>query len=511
MKRKHMKLHPALLLFILTIMTMIVSSVGSILNLEATYYNVNSATGALEENIVTINNLFNRTGLQYLLSNMLSNFTSFAPLGVLITGLMGVGVAYKSGFLNAFFTLITKDRSRKLFTFLVVFLGVISSMFFEVGYVVLIPIAAILFMNLGRHPAAGVCAAFAGISFGYGANIIVNGLDYLLKPYTQMATKILDSTYQVSTFGNMIFMIFATVFISYFGMLITEKYIVPRLGKYVMSEEEIVSDDVVTSREKKGVIIAVLSVVLVSLIFLYCLIPGLPFSGLFLNLNELSYVGQLFGTNSYFNKGAVLVFSALLGLAGVVYGARTNTIKNSKDLMDAMSYYLEGFASLLILIFFAAQFCLIFKETNIGVFIVASLTQMLEKLQLTGILLIVVSFLVILISSIFVPIAATKWAIMSPVMVPMFMQSSFTPEFAQAVFRAADSSVKGLTPLFTYFVILIGFLQIYNSKKKDMVTLIDAVSLMVPYAICFSILWLLIIIGFYIIGLPIGFNTGVMI
>ena len=173
------KIHPAIVLFILTIAIMIFSSVGSILNLEANYYNVNTATGGLESQVVTINNLFNRTGLQYLLSNMLSNFTSFAPLGVLIVGLMGVGVAYKSGFLNSFFKMITKDKSRKLFTFIVVFLGVISSMFFEVGYVVLIPVAAILFMNLGRHPSAGVCAAFAGVSFGYGANIIVKGLHYL--------------------------------------------------------------------------------------------------------------------------------------------------------------------------------------------------------------------------------------------------------------------------------------------------------------------------------------------
>jgi len=505
------KIHPAIVLFILTILMMVVSSVGSVLNLEATYYNVNSATGGLEPQVVTINNLFNRTGLQYLLSNMLSNFTSFAPLGVLIVGLMGVGVAYKSGFLNAFFKMITKDKSRKLFTFLVVFLGVISSMFFEVGYVVLIPVAAILFMNLGRHPSAGVCAAFAGISFGYGANIIVNGLDYLLLSYTRNATRILDSSYVVSTLGNLIFMIFATVLISYFGMMITERFIVPRLGKYTFSEEEMITNAELTKKEKKGVVIAVLSVLLVGLIFGYCLIPGLPFSGLFLDLKETSYLGQLFGSSAYFNKGAVVVFAGLLGLAGLVYGMRTNTIKNNKDLMNSMSYYLEGFASLLILVFFAAQFCLIFKETNIGVFIVASLSQLLEKLQLTGMLLIVVSFLIILISTIFVPVATTKWAILSPVIVPMFMQSSFTPEFAQAVFRAADSSVKGVTPLFTYFVILIGFLQIYNSKKKDMITLTDAMSLMVPYAICFSILWLLIILGFYIVGLPLGLNTGVMI
>lgn len=512
MKKKEVRLHPALLLFILTIIIMVVSSVGNILNLETTYYNVNSVTGDLETQVVTINNLFNRSGLQYLVSNMISNFINFAPLGTLIVGLMGVGVAYKSGFLNSFFKLVTKDKPKKLFTFLVVLLGVISSMFYEAAYVILIPLAAILFMNLGRHPSAGICAAFAGISFGYGANIVANGVDNTLITYTQNATKILDQNYVVSLHGNIIFMIFASLLIAYLGMIVTEKYVVPKLGRYTVSEEDDIDLSIeVSKKEKKGVVMALLSTLIVVLILAYCITPGLPFSGLFLNLNESNYVAQLFGDSSYFRQGSVLIFAVLLAFAGLIYGLRVKTIKNNKDIMNCMSYYLKGFSSLLVLIFFAAQFCLIFKETNIGVFIVVSLSELLGNMQLTGIILIIFTFIIIAISTFFVPALGTKWAILSPVIVPMFMQSSFTPEFSQAVFRAADSSVKGITPLFTYFVILIGFLQIYNSKKKDIITLTDAMSLMVPYTIAFSLLWLLIIIGFYVIGLPLGLNTGVML
>lgn len=512
MKKKEVRLHPALLLFILTIIIMVVSSVGNILNLETTYYNVNSVTGDLETQVVTINNLFNRTGLQYLVSNMINNFINFAPLGTLIVGLMGVGVAYKSGFLNSFFKMVTKDKPRKLFTFLVVLLGVISSMFYEAAYVILIPLAAILFMNLGRHPSAGICAAFAGISFGYGANIVANGVDNTLITYTQNATKILDQNYVVSLHGNIIFMIFATLLIAYLGMVVTEKYVVPKLGRYTIDEEDNIDlTTEVSKKEKKGVVMALLSTLIVVLILVYCITPGLPFSGLFLNLKEKTYVAQLFGDDSYFRQGSVLIFAVLLAFAGLIYGLRVKTIKNNKDIMNCMSYYLKGFSSLLVLIFFAAQFCLIFKETNIGVFIVVSLSELLGNMQLTGIVLIIFTFIIIAISTFFVPALGTKWAILSPVIVPMFMQSSFTPEFSQAVFRAADSSVKGITPLFTYFVILIGFLQIYNSKKKDIITLTDAMSLMVPYTIAFSILWFLIIIGFYIIGLPLGLNTGVML
>ena len=513
MRKKDLKLHPAILFLILTVIIMIISSVGSILNLEATYYNVNSVTGELETQVVTINNLFNRTGLQYLFSSMLNNFATFAPLSTLILGLMGVGVAYKSGFLNSLFKMIIHGRSKKIFTFIVVLVGVISSMFYESAYVIVLPVAAILFMNLGRHPACGVCAAFAGISFGYGANILVNGVDNILINYTQSATKILDSNYQVSLTGNLLFMMFATLLISYLGMIITEKYVVPKLGKYNLELEEgdIDLNAEVTKKEKKEVLVAILFTSILVFLLMYCIIPGLPFSGLLLDLKETRYIAQLFGDTSYFKQGSVLIFSSLFGFSGLVYGMIVKTIKNNKDLMNCMSYYLRGFSSLLILIFFAAQFCLIFKETNIGVFVVVSLTELMSNLQLTGIVLIILMFILVAIGSLFVPSISTKWAILSPVMVPMFMQSSFTPEFAQAVFRAADSSTKGITPLFTYFVILLGFLQIYNSKKKDIITLTDGMSLMLPYAVCFSIVWLLLVLAFYIIGLPLGFSTGVML
>ena len=510
-RKKEFRLHPALLFLALTILIMIVSSVGSLLNLETSYYTVNSVTGNLETKEVVINNLFNRTGIQYLISNMISNFVDFAPLGNLIVGLIGVGVAYKSGFLNSLFKILSKKISKKTFTFIVVLLGVLSSMFFEVGYVILIPIAAILFMNLGRHPSAGICAAFAGITFGYGANIVVNGLDSDLISYTQAATSVLDNSYVVNMSGNLLFMILSTIFLSYLGMIVTEKFIIPKLGRYTFDEEELNYSQEVTNREKKGVSIALLFSLLIVLILIYCIISGLPFSGLFLDLESDLYVEQLFGENSYFRQGVVFLFSALLIISGSIYGLRVKTIKNNRDLVDGMSYYLKDVASILVLIFFAAQFCLIFKQTNIGVFIVSSLAELLNSVKISGLLLVILTFVIVAISTVFVPVASTKWAILSPVLVPLFMQSSLTPEFAQAVFRAADSSVRGVTPLFTYFVILIGFLQIYNKRKNDVISLTDAISLMAPYALAFSILWFIIILAFYIIGIPIGIDVGVML
>ena len=509
--KKDIRLHPALLFFVLTIIIMIVSSIGGILNLEANYYNVNSVSGNLESKVVVINNLFNRTGIQYLISHMLSNFINFAPLGNLIIGLLGVGVAFKSGFLNSLFIILSKKVPKKMFTFLIVLLGILSSMFFEVGYVILIPIAAILFMNLGRHPSAGICAAFAGITFGYGANVVVNGLDSSLITYTQAATSILDKNYVVNLNGNLIFMVIATVFLSYLGMMVTERVIVPKLGRYNFDEEDPVYGEEVTKREVKGVSIALLSSLLIILVLIYCILPGLPLSGLFLDLKQDLYVNQLFGNGSYFGQGIVFLFSLLLIVSGTIYGLRVKTVKNNKDLVDGMSYYIKDVASILVLIFFASQFCMIFEKTNIGMFIVSSLTELVNSIEISGLLLVIFSFIIVAICTVFVPSAVTKWAILSPVLVPMFMQSSLTPEFAQAVFRAADSSVRGVTPLFSYFVVFIGFLQLYNKKKNDMISLTDAISLMAPYALVYAITWFIIILAFYIIGIPIGIGTGVML
>lgn len=511
MKKKKIRLHPALVFLILTIGIMIISSIGSILNLEASYYVVNEATGDLNSQVVNINNLFNRTGIQYLISNMLNNFINFAPLGNLIIGLLGVGVAYKSGYLNSLFKMIGERVPRRFLTFVVVLLGIIFSMFYEVGYVILIPMAAILFMNLGRHPSAGICAAFSGITFGYGANVIINRFDSMLTLYSNKASTILDSSYNVNLYGNIIFTAISMILVAYVGMFVTERFIIPKLGKYYFDEEEPSQEYVSSKKERKGVILSLGATLIVVILLVYCIIKGLPFSGLFLDLSQDKYVDMLFGEGSYFYQGSVTIFSFLLIFSSLIYGIRVGTIDDNRDLVDGMSYYLKDVASLLVLIFFASQFCLIFKETNIGLFIVASLSELLNTFQLTGLLLVIVTFVIVAICTFFVPMASTKWAMLSPVIVPLFMQSSMTPEFAEVVFRAADSSVKGLTPIFSYFVILIGFLHIYNKRKNDVITISDAMSLMVPYAIAFTILWLIIILAFYIIGIPIGIGTGVML
>ena len=319
-KKNKLRLHPALVFLILTLLVMVISCLGKILNLEASYYSVNEVTGDLTSQVVTINNLFNRTGLQYLISNMLNNFINFAPLGNLIIGLLGVGVAYKSGFLNSLFKMIAEKVPRRFLTFMVVFLGILFSMLYEVGYVILIPLAAILFMNIGRHPGAGICAAFSGITFGYGANFIINKLDSTLVSYASKSAKILDSSYVIHLTGNIVFTTVSTILLAYVGMVVTERFIIPKLGKYYFDEEEPSQNGVVSKRERKGVILSIGATCIVLLFLAYCLIKGLPFSGLLLDLSQNKYIDMLFGEGSYFYKGSVTIFSFILMFSGLIYG-----------------------------------------------------------------------------------------------------------------------------------------------------------------------------------------------
>ena len=233
------------------------------------------------------------------------------------------------------------------------------------------------------------------------------------------------------------------------------------------------------------------------------LIPGLPFSGILLDLSEKTYLKQVFGDNSYFQDGFTYMISLLLAIAGLAYASGSKSIKNSKDLTTKVVAYFNNIGELIMTIFFASQFIAIFKRSNIGTLILSILTNVVSKLSFSGIPLILLVMLVIAISGLFVTTANLKWTIISPVVVPMLMQSNVSPQFAQFVFRAADSMTKGITPLLAYFSIFIAYLNIYNTDKKH-ITIKSAISYIMPYCLIISLFWILIIIGWYILGAPIG-------
>ena len=221
-------------------------------------------------------------------------------------------------------------------------------------------------------------------------------------------------------------------------------------------------------------------------------------------MNENTYVNQLFGENSYFQDGFTYLVSLLFVLAGIAYGFGSKSIKNDKEIIENASKRFSGIGSIFILIFVVSQFIAVFRKSNIGMIITAWLASLLEHMTLGGIPLIIISLLLIALSNFFLTSSASKWMIFSPIMVPMFMQSNISPQFAQIVLRAGDSMTKGFTPLLASFVIYIGYLNIYNLHKEKPYTIKKSLSMIAPYFVIISITWILIIIGWYIIGIPIG-------
>ena len=237
------------------------------------------------------------------------------------------------------------------------------------------------------------------------------------------------------------------------------------------------------------------------------LIPSLPFSGLLLDMSETTYLKQVFGENSYFQDGFTYVISLFFVITGITYGISTKSIKNDKDLINKCGEYLSNLGVLIALIFFASQFISVFRKTNIGPVLVALATKLISQLSFSGIPLILIVVILIAICNLFVTTPIGKWEIMAPVVVPMMMQSNISPQFAQFILRAADSMTKGITPLLAYFVIYIGYLNIYNSDKET-ITIKKAISYIMPYCLIIALSWLLIIIGWYLLGVPIGIGVN---
>jgi len=503
-KRRIFSFEPVTVFILLTLVTIIISGIGTLLNWQGTYETINLANGARESVVVTVQNMFSISGIQYIISNSVTNFASFAPLATLIIAFMGIGVIEKSGLFHTLFGKV-KEAPVKMITFIIILLSILSSLFGDVGFVILMPIAALIFMLIGRNPVAGLIASFAGITGGAGANLIVSSIDMNLATFTGAAAELIDQSYIVSADSNWFFIITATLLLSIVGTFITEKWIVPRLGEYKAYDviEDLEEKNVNT---KKGLIYAGISALAFLLLIGYLVTPFLPGGGILLNMEETGYINQLLGYNTYFSQGIPFIFALLLLIPGLFYGIGSGTIRSDKDFFRATNSAMKDISKILILMFFVAQFIAVFKKTEIGTLINVALVNMIEASQFQGIALILLVFFVAMIGNLFITSTVTKWMMFAPVVVPLAMLSNITPEYMQAVFRAGDSITNGITPLLAYFVVFIALVSKYNSLAKKPVTYMKAIRMIYPYALSFGIVWLILLLAWYIIGLPIGPN-----
>ena len=517
LKLKKFYFHPVTVFLFLTFMVILLSGILSAFQTQATYNGINIISKELDPTLITIDNLLSFDGIKYIISNAVKNFLSFGPLGTLLVSLLGITIAEGTGFIETISKRHISKIPNNIITFIVIFVATISSLINEVGYAILIPIVALVYFINKRNPILGIVTSFCGVSFGYGISIFVGSMEVSLMNYTQNAALLIDENMHISLTSNLIFIIIASLIISIVGTIVIEKIIAPKIGKYkredefskteqyrvIDLEEEEQKSIEKNKNEKRGLRFALVVSIVVLLSFIYSLIPNLPVSGMLLDMKETTYVNQLFGENSYFQDSFTFLVSLVLILSGIAYGIGSKSIKNDKEIIENASKKYANLGSLFILIFVVSQFIAVFR-----MILAAWLASLLEHLSLTGIPLIIVTLILLAFSNLFLTSTTSKWMIFSPVVVPMFMQSNISPQFAQIVMRAGDSMTKGYTPMLASFVLYIGYLNIYNLHKEKPYTIRNSLKLIRPYFLIISLTWILLIVGWYLIGLPIGPGVG---
>lgn len=488
--------HPATIFLILCVVIVVLSAIFAATGLSVTYEGINRANGnAVEEMTVTVQSLLSKEGVQYLFKSAVTNFTGFAPLGTVLVALLGVGLAEGTGLISALLKKLVMSTPKRLITVVVVLAGVLSSIASDAGYVVLIPLGAIIFLSVGRHPLAGLAAAFAGVSGGFSANIMVGPTDSLLGGLTTEGAKLVDPNYVVGIQANWWFLIASTVLITIIGTIVTEKIIEPRLGRYKGDAK--VEDDAmsVSKEEQRGLRFAGIATLLT--------VAGL--ATLIVPQNGFLRGAEGGILSSPFMDSMVVIIALVFAIAGIAYGFGAKVVKNDKDVMNLMGKSMASMGSYIVLVFFAAQFVAYFNYSNLGTIIAVKGSEMLTALGLTGIPLIILFIIVVAFINIFMGSASAKWAILAPVFVPMLMKVGFTPEFTQMAYRIGDSTTNLISPLMSYFALIVTFAHKYD-KESGIGTLI---STMVPYSIFLLIGWTLLLIVWFVLNLPLGPGIGI--
>jgi aminobenzoyl-glutamate transport protein len=479
--------HPATLFALMAVLVILVSAVAAQLDISV----VHPGTGQRVQPV----SLLSVPGLHRIMTELVSNFTGFAPLGTVLVAMLGIAVAEGSGLIGAGLKLVVLSAPPRALTFAIVFAGIMSNTGGEVGYVLLIPLAAIMFLAVGRHPIAGLAAAFAGVSGGYSANLLLGTVDPLLAGLSEEAARIIDPDYRVNPSANYYFMVVSTFVISLLGTLVTERVVEPRLGHYAGAPHEDSGATTLAPAERRGLGWAGVAAVLFTAAILWGTVPETGF------LRDPE-TGSLL--RSPFMSGIVaLIFAAGL-VTGLAYGLGAGTVRSDGDVVKAMGKAMETLGVYLVLVFFAAQFVAFFNWTNLGLIFAIRGAETLQASGLGTVPLIVAFVLVSAFINLFMGSASAKWAIMAPVFVPMLMLLGYTPEFTQAAYRIGDSTTNIISPMMSYFALIIAFMQRYQTNAG----LGTLVATMLPYSAAFLAGWTIMLIGWVLLGLPVGPGAG---
>lgn len=474
--------HPALMFLILMFVVIILSAVFSAMGITALH--------PVSKDTLTAVNLFSAHGLRTIITDMVKNYTGFAPLGTVLVAMLGFSIAEKSGLLTTLLRLLVLKAPKALLVPAVLLAGVMSHTGGDIGYVLLIPLAGLTFHSAGLNPIAGIAICFAGVSGGFAANILLSTADPLLSGISQEAARILNTSYVVSPLSNYYFMATSSLLIIGIGSLIANKITIPFLGDY-KGESPRGALEKLSAGEKSGLLWSGLVALGLVLFLLAGLVPADGY------LRDPATPDFL---HSAALKGVVAIIFLFGALPGLAFGFAAKTFKNQNDVVKAMQEAMVTMAPYLVMVFFAAQFIQLFSISNMGLIMAVKGSEVLRALNLGPIPLMLGFILLTVLLDLVIGSASAKWALMAPIFVPMFMLLGVSPELSQASYRIADSVVNIISPLMPYFPLILAFTNKYDPKAN----IGTVIALMLPYSIGFLIFWSLMLFAWITFNLPLG-------
>lgn len=446
---------------------------------------------------IRVNNQLTGGAIARFLGSMVTTFTGFHPLGVVLVALLGVGVAEHTGFINAALKGLLSFTSAKLLTPMLIFVAILSHTAADAGYVLVIPLGGVIFYAAGRHPLAGISAAFAGVSGGFSANFVPSSLDPLLSGLTQAGAQIFDPARTVNPLCNWFFTSGSCLLIVGLGWYLTDRVIEPRLRATEIDGDmtDIPRMDELGGKERRGLIAGLLTLLAGLLLLVAVSVPG----GSALRSPE----GQLTASTAPLMQSIVPLIFLLFLIPGVVYGYVAGTVNSHRDIIKGMSKAMSTMGYYIVMAFFASLFIAAFGQSNLGALAALKGASALQALALPGEITIVGIILLTASVNLLIGSASAKWALLAPIFVPMLMQLGLSPELTQAAYRVGDSTTNIITPLMPYFPLVVVYSQRYV-KSTGIGTL---VSLMLPYSILFLISWTAFLLLYWLLGFPLGLQA----
>lgn len=447
---------------------------------------------------LVVQNLLGAGAMTEWLSVMVENFSHFHPVGVVLVAMLGIGVAEHTGFVNSALRALLSVTAKWLLTPMVILVGIVSHSAVDAGYVMVIPLGGVIFYAAGRHPLAGIAAAFAGVSGGFSANFVPSSLDPLLQGLSQEGAHIIDPSVELNPLNNYFFTTASSILIVAFGWFLTDKLVEPRLRKTAIDGD---LDDLpdmhdLAPNEKKGLVFAMLAL-LIGVVAL--VVTALPAGSAWRNP-----AGELFKGDAPLMESIVALIFFMFLVPGLVYGLVAGTVRSSKDMIVGMSKAMNQMAYYLVIMFFIAQFVYAFGQSNLGVLLALQGAAFLKALAMPASVTIVGIVFLTGFINLFVGSASGKWGLLAPIFVPMLMQLGISPDLTQAAYRVGDSSTNIITPLMPYFPLVVVYCQRYV-KNTGIGTL---TAMMLPYSITFLATWTIFLLAYYMIGFPLGIQSS---